>query len=325
LKCSNGIRFLLAQLHVDSLASAAALSVRHVRRKLQTLLTTLIATYEEAMKRIQSQEPEYSSIALKVLAWVTYVFRPLSLKELQHALAVEPGEVDLDDEMVMEAHTITTLCAGLVIVDTATDKVSLVHYTTKHYFENNRNVYFPGFHATITMSCAAYLAMPALQNFTIWELAREMPLACYAAQYMGEHARQNPEEKLTMPILEIIYELLSHADKRKPLLSLLDGLDLIKSGYYSSNEPPSEHDQTGARANAMNDIDMGGISEEQDQEGVVNEQEQQQTRQERERQEQLQQANLSISTLQMEKLKLEQLHALLQNVRLKNQLQVEKI
>ena len=79
------------------------------------------------------------------------------------------------------------------------------------------------------------------------------------------------------------------------------------------------------RANPMDDIDMEGISEEQEQEEVVNEQEQQQARQERERQEQLQQADLDISTLQREKLKLEELQALLQNARLKNQLQVEKI
>ena len=72
-----------------------------------------------------------------------------------------------------------------------------------------------------------------------------------------------------------------------------------------------------ARANAMDDINMGGISEEQEQEEVANEQEQQQARQERERLEQLQQANLDISTLQREKLKLEQLQALLQNARLK--------
>ena len=83
-------RFLLARLHVDSLTSAAALSVRHVRRKLQSLPTTLVGRYEEAMKRIKSQDPEYSSIALKILAWLSYVFRSLSLKELQHALAIEP-------------------------------------------------------------------------------------------------------------------------------------------------------------------------------------------------------------------------------------------
>lgn len=190
------------------------------------------------MQRIAMQDSEHKSIALKALAWVSYSFRSLSLKELQHALAVEPGDTDLDEELVMDGHSITALCAGLVIIDLGTDAVNLVHYTTKKYFEDTRKVYFPGFHGSITMSCATYLTMPALQNATIWKIAQEYPLACYAAQYMADHARLNPEEALEPSVLEAIYQLLSQPNKRKPLLSLLDGLDLIRSGFYSSNEAP---------------------------------------------------------------------------------------
>ncbi len=208
--------------------------MRHVRNKLQSLPTTLQGTYEEAMRRIDSQDPEYRGIALKTLAWITYAFRSLSMKELQHALALEPTDKELDEELVMDGHSITALCAGLVVLDPATDNVNLVHYTAKHYFENNRHIYFPGFHGTITMSCATYLTLPALQNATIWKLVREYPLSCYAAEYVGEHARQHPEETLELPVLEMVYQLLAHPENRKPLISLLDGLYLIKSGFYSS-------------------------------------------------------------------------------------------
>ena len=60
---------------------------------------------------------------------------------------------------------------------------------------------------------------------------------------MGDHARQHPEETLEQSILEAVYQLLSNSGQRKTLLSLLDGLDLIKSGFYSSSsETPPEDD-----------------------------------------------------------------------------------
>lgn len=207
-----------------------------MRQKLQTLPTTLVGTYDEAIRRIEVQDPERRSIAMKTLAWVCYAFRSLSLGELQHALAIEPGRVELDEELLMDGSSITGLCAGLVQIDPGTNVVTLVHYTTKNYFENIRLSRFPGFHATITMSCATYLALKELKDASVWKIVQRFPLACYAAQYMGDHARQNPEEALEPSILQVICQLLSHPDKRKPLLSLLDGLDLIKAGFYSSRD-----------------------------------------------------------------------------------------
>ena len=222
---------------MESLASAAALSIRHVRKKLRSLPTTLTATYEEAMLRIEAQESDHRIIALKTLAWVSYASRSLSVEELQHALAIEPGDEKLDEELLMEGQSITALCAGLVVIDQASNIVTLVHYTTKKYFEDIRASKFPGFHATITMSCATYLALDALKDASIWKIVREYPLASYAAQYMGDHARQHPEETLETSVLEVICNLLSHPDKRKPLLSLLDSLNLIRSGFYSGMPP----------------------------------------------------------------------------------------
>ena len=229
---------------MESLSSAAALSIKHVRKKLQSLPTTLTGTYDEAMRRIEAQDPDHTSIALKTLAWLSYAFRSLSLGELQHALAIEPNSTRLDEEDIMDGNSITALCAGLVVVDQGTNTVTFVHYTTSKYFEDMRAGRFPGFHATITMSCATYLALNALGNSSIWAIVRHYPLACYAAQYMGDHARHNPEDALEPSILEVIGRLLSHPDKRKPLISLLDGLDLIRSGFYSGEMPHNVSDTT---------------------------------------------------------------------------------
>lgn len=229
-------RFLLAQLHVDALESAAALTVRHVRNKLDTLPTTLATTYDQAMQRIEDQQLDRRDVALKILAWLSYTFRSLSLKELQHAVAIRPGDTQLDQELIMDGSHITALCAGLVILDQRTSAVNWVHYSTKHYFEQIRSVLFSNFHASITMSCATYLTFSELRDANIWKILRDYPLAGYAAQYMADHARQHPEDALENSIIETICQLLSHPGKRKPLLALLDSLDMIKSGFYSGVE-----------------------------------------------------------------------------------------
>lgn len=228
--------FLLARLHVESLASAARLSVKHVRQRLQVLPNTLTGAYDSTMQRIQDQELDHKRVAFKTLGWLTHAIRSMSLKELQHALAIEPGDTDLDDELVMDGHSITSLCAGLVTVDQGTNMVNLVHHSTKTYLEENREKYFPIFHASMTLSLATYLTLDVLRDVPIKLIVQQYPLACYAAQYLGEHARNTPEEALEPSSLEVICQLLSHPDKRKPLLSLLDGLDVIRGGFYSSED-----------------------------------------------------------------------------------------
>lgn len=151
-------------------------------------------------------------------------------------MAIEPGDGELDEDLVMDGSNITAFCAGLVVVDRRTNVVNLVHYTTESYFKNVRSRYFPNFHANITLSCATYLTLEDLKNATIWNILQNYPLASYAAQYMGDHARENPEDALEPSILESICRLLSHPGKRKPLLALLDSLDMIKAGFYNSGE-----------------------------------------------------------------------------------------
>lgn len=224
---------MLARLHVDALKTA--LTINNVREILKSLPEDLDETYDKAWKRIESQPMYHKTTARKTIGWLTYAFRPLSLMELQHALAIERG-VDFDEDDIVEAQHIINICAGLVTVDINTKRVNLVHFTTKKHFDQHRQEYFPKFHELITMSCAMYLSLPTLREATLWTIANDYPLACYAAQYMAEHARESPEVSLKPAVLEELYLLLSEPNKRKPLLALLDGLDLIKSGAYAAAE-----------------------------------------------------------------------------------------
>nr|POE71802.1 isoform 2 of ankyrin-3 [Quercus suber] len=241
LKCIALItkhRFLLARLHVESLAGAAALSIGHLREKLLSLPSTLQGTYEDVMARIEAQEEGHRMIAIKTLAWLSHAFRPLTFGELQHALTIEPGQTKLDREMLMDGSKITGLCAGLMVVHLLSDTVTFVHYTASEFFTDTHGNRFPGFHAAITISCATYLALEELSTASVWTLLCHYPFSCYAAQYIGDHARQAPEEALKPSAIQSIYQFLAHPCKCRALLSLLDTSDLIQSGFYAS-EPDS--------------------------------------------------------------------------------------
>ncbi|KAI9774241.1 MAG: hypothetical protein M1839_001743 [Geoglossum umbratile] len=222
-----GATFLLARLHVESLAYAAALSAGHVRTRLQNLPTSLAEAYDDALERIENQEPDEKEIASKALAWICHAYRPLSLEELQHALAIEPFDVHLDEEHLVDGDRIIALCGGLVVADQA-GVVSFVHGTAMNYFEARRHDKFPRYHTRIALSCVAYLN--ALKDATVQEILENYHLAKYATQYMEDHA--DPAETPEGSLIEAICEFLSHSNARKDLLSLLDGLDLIEYEHH---------------------------------------------------------------------------------------------
>jgi hypothetical protein len=114
----------MAKLHMDSIARK--LSRKSVRRTLEELPHGLDAIYDDAMHRIESQTPECVEIAKKVLCWVAFSLRPLSIPELQHALVIEPGLCELEHDDFPDDEMMISACAGLVVVETKTNMVRLV-------------------------------------------------------------------------------------------------------------------------------------------------------------------------------------------------------
>lgn len=97
---------------MDSLAKK--LSRREVRAALDSLPKELDETYDQAMQRIQNQDEGQTALAHKVLYWISCSLRPLTVAELRHALAVEPGDCDLDEDGLYETELLVSVCAGLV-------------------------------------------------------------------------------------------------------------------------------------------------------------------------------------------------------------------
>ncbi|CAN9193849.1 unnamed protein product [Alternaria alternata] len=127
-----GGMFLLARLHIDSLSDNT--TAKEVKSTLTTLskgVAALNDAYSEALERIEGQRTSQFKLAKSVLTWITFAKRPLITAELCCALAVEPGEAELDPENKPDVDDIVSVCAGLVVVDQESAIIRLVHYTTQ--------------------------------------------------------------------------------------------------------------------------------------------------------------------------------------------------
>ena len=115
---------------MDSLLSKH--TVTAVRTTLRILPSGVDETYDEAMERIDRQMTEDSELAKRILSWVSYACRPLTVVELQHALAVAPGATKIDPENIIHEDILTSVCAGLVVIDEERRRVRLVRKCSHH-------------------------------------------------------------------------------------------------------------------------------------------------------------------------------------------------
>jgi len=147
------------------------------------------------MERIEGQLMDEEELAKQVLSWITCAKRPLTTSELEHALAVEPEESQLDEENLCRAEDMVSVCAGLVTIDEESGIIRLVHYTTQEYFERTQSQWFPQAESEITTTCITYLSFNVFESGlcqTDDEFEKRLQLYKlydYASNNWGHHAR----------------------------------------------------------------------------------------------------------------------------------------
>ena len=102
------------------------MSIRDIKDGLKSLASTVNDTYTETMARIDSQAKDQKHLAYTTLSWVTHAMRPLSLPELECALAVRTGDTEFIEDGVPDIDVTLSACCGLVTVDTESHIVRLI-------------------------------------------------------------------------------------------------------------------------------------------------------------------------------------------------------
>ena len=129
LESANG-NFLWAHLAVQRLNNCH--TVANVENVLQRMPPGMEALYDGMAHSIAAQpQGEDKQLASRVLAWVTYALRPLTLEELSIALEDEVSRpLDLQQ-------SIGDLCGGFVVVDNG-GNVGLIHQTAREYLASDQ-------------------------------------------------------------------------------------------------------------------------------------------------------------------------------------------
>jgi hypothetical protein len=63
--------------------------------------------------------------------------RQLRVVELQHALAIKPGDTTFDTEGITSEKSLVEYCLGLVVVEAETSTIRLTHFTLQEYLEKH--------------------------------------------------------------------------------------------------------------------------------------------------------------------------------------------
>ena len=218
-------RFLFATLCMESLRTKS--NPLELERALERLPGSVEGYYKEAMQRIDAQKTEDRKRGYRVLSLVSRARRPLSLKELQHALAVTAFH---DDEAYGEAaipkaidppKTILESTSALVILENDDTEVQLVHRSLEDYLhrDETRKKWFPTADVDIAKACMTYLNLvlprePCKDDFLVSKNS-SFPFLQYASQYWGDHVRDafsNPED--SADIRTAVMELINDTQRK---------------------------------------------------------------------------------------------------------------
>ncbi|RAH67963.1 Pfs, NACHT and ankyrin domain protein, partial [Aspergillus aculeatinus CBS 121060] len=192
LKADGMFRWVVCQ--IDSLKHCLDL------RKLRQSLRTLPATLQETYARILINIPEnYRKEAIRILQFLTYSNRPLTVDEVVDIIVVEPDEDPLFDPTfrMPETREIMRICSSLVSQVTrrrgqsTIEELQLAHFTVQQYLESERvdgALSLMTVAGVMTRICLAYLSQVD-EGKSLTAIKEELPLAMYAAESWIDHAR----------------------------------------------------------------------------------------------------------------------------------------
>lgn len=197
---------------------ATKLTPKAIMSTLERLPTTIHTTYDQAMERIENMNEDYREMAKVFLSWVALARRPLNVAEIQHAVVVLPEALAIDQDEIIDAEALSSMCAGLVTIECG--MVFLVHYTAEEYFDETKGKWFPNGNKILARSCLTYLmfdefsagACPGKTKIGDFEhRKRDFPLLEYASLYWGSHLKANNDKDLESLALRFL-EKKPHLD-----------------------------------------------------------------------------------------------------------------
>jgi hypothetical protein len=180
-----------------------------LRKSLASLPRTLDQTYDRILTAISE---EYAEYAMRILQWLTFSARPLSVEEIAEVVAINVArDPAFDrDEVLEDPLEVLDICSSLVTVTknkvdrrsgSAQRIVALAHYSVQEYLVSDRIKQGPAkqysmqeaeCHNVITRGSLKYLIQ--LQQPLSRETLEAFALARYTAEFWSSHLRKTGDE-----------------------------------------------------------------------------------------------------------------------------------
>ncbi|KAI2484784.1 multiple ankyrin repeats single kh domain protein [Pyrenophora tritici-repentis] len=180
-----------------------------LRKSLATLPRTLDHTYDRILSAISE---EYSEYAMRILQWLTFSARPLSVEEIAEVVAINVArDPAFDrDEVIEDPLEALNICSSLVTITIneaegrsrpAQQIIALAHYSVQEYLVSDRikqglakkySIQEDECHNAIAKGSLKYLIQ--LQQPLSRETLKVFALARYSAEFWSSHLRKTGDK-----------------------------------------------------------------------------------------------------------------------------------
>ena len=210
--------FLMARLYVDAIKAAP--TARAVTRILEGLPEkTTDDIYRDAIDRLDQKKKQ--TFTFQALSLITRTKRPLSMKELRHALAFIQAGLEGDpiqdqkdlNRALPSGKNILDSTTGLIIAENRETEVRLVHETFERYIKDNEK-HLRWFADSVTQpakACLDYFQFVLSEQALAKGVPQndEYPFLMYMSQYWGDHVREamnvaNPDESVQAACIKLL-------------------------------------------------------------------------------------------------------------------------
>ncbi|KAG5788260.1 hypothetical protein H9Q69_012676 [Fusarium xylarioides] len=174
--------FLLARLHLDRLSTYLLLP--HLKKALDELPESSPHIFEVAIQKIsKGQNSASHDLAMHVFTMVIYGKQDLSVDEISEGFALSKDQSQDYKEWRPTQYPLLSACAGLIVLDSNSRTLRLVHHSVRESIERNGLVLrHPGLE--IAKMCLACLLMDG-------SAADSNPLLSYSANYWFIHLKDS--------------------------------------------------------------------------------------------------------------------------------------
>jgi ankyrin repeat protein len=136
----------------------AAKTAQELRETLASLPQSPRDVYQALFRRIKDSSDQKDRLwAKRIVTWACFARETFDTAEIRYMTGLNPEDPNLYHDNLLPDTQITSLCAGLVVVESASRKVSLVHTEAQKHFQAHEMRYLPEAHIDIATGCVAHI------------------------------------------------------------------------------------------------------------------------------------------------------------------------